>query len=589
MATARRLISLAVAACALISLAFAQTSSGPASSSPSRPARPASSPATGPQPATQPIDNFRLNYSTAGYDSRGTKVVLIRTIKAVPEADVSLADSRWVLKAADGSAAASGKIAYFGMTYGIQYWVADFSSFTSEGTYSMEVTLKKDAATSIGTKQTLPFTVQENNFTKTILIPMSLESADARKASTGRTGFYDATSAGFQEAYSHGIFLYGLLQMYKCRSDSLSDADKARLAADINIAFDHLMARWKPNETTLFDHPESGAKFRGGMNDIEPFFALALYIDMFKKIDTGRANDALFKKLVTTFNVLKDAKPSWQDTGYQQYKDYLIPAAVHMYRYSGDEQWKKEAVTRLNDFLAAFSLRTHYRGSARAIPLFDGLRLCADEFTDDPNHKTWLKQAQAIKDTDFKSDKIWKENVFRIITPCAAANPARDWDGGRMTGDMWGSLLFGYTGGSYAADALTLARLTNDHSLEKIAAGELYWDLGLNPGVPKASIANPPSATDRESAAFILNAPFRHVTGVTYRDFKMRNDRYMTLVNGFNANGGANEFLYVGTVSYNGEDFIKHDGCLIQGALAYEDYLAGRKAGATTKNTEGKK
>ena len=48
----------------------------------------------------------------------------------------------------------------------------------------------------------------------------------------------------------------------------------------------------------------------------------------------------------------------------------------------------------------------------------------------------------------------------------------------------------------------------------------------------------------------------------------------MTLVNGFNNNGGANEFNYVGTVSYNGEDFIKHDGCLTIGALMYEDYLA---------------
>jgi hypothetical protein len=69
------------------------------------------------------------------------------------------------------------------------------------------------------------------------------------------------------------------------------------------------------------------------------------------------------------------------------------------------------------------------------------------------------------------------------------------------------------------------------------------------------------------------NAPFRHVRA-SYRDFTMLNDTYMTLVNGFNTNGAANEFSYVGTISYNGEDFIKHDGSLTIGALMYEDYLA---------------
>jgi len=58
------------------------------------------------------------------------------------------------------------------------------------------------------------------------------------------------------------------------------------------------------------------------------------------------------------------------------------------------------------------------------------------------------------------------------------------------------------------------------------------------------------------------------------RDFTMLNDINMTLVNGFNTNGAANEFSYSGTISYNGEDFIEHDGGFTIGALMYEDYLA---------------
>src|SRR5205814_8738469 len=112
-----------------------------------------------------------------------------------------------------------------------------------------------------------------------------------------------------------------------------------------------------------------------------------------------------------------------------------------------------------------------------------------------------------------------------------------------------------------------------DRSLEALAAGEIYWDMGLNPGIPKISVVNPTSDVDRESASFIINASFRHVTGVTYRDFTMANDTYMTLVNGFNSNGEANEVDYVGTIRYKGEDLNKHDGSLNSSALMYDDYF----------------
>jgi hypothetical protein len=533
----------------------------------SRPADAATEAAAGPDAI-----NFRLSYSTAGYDARGTKVVLIRTLAPVAVSDVDLAETTWSLTDARGGAATTGRVTYFGTTYGVQYWVADFSAFRGEGQFSMEVTIKKSADTLIGVKRTLPFWVQNNNFTRTMLIPLSLNNADARKAPPAKGGFYDATSVGFQEAYSHGMFLYGLLQMYKFRYAALSDADKVRLVTDIDIAFDHLLRRWSPDATTLFAHPEVGT--RGGMNDVEPSFAMALYVDMFKGVDPTRANDANFAKVVTAFNLLTASPAAWLAADYQEYKDYLISMAVHMYRYSGDVTWKNEAITRLGAFLAAFNLRTHYRSASRVIPLFDGLRACAEEFPADASYATWISQATTIKDTYYKSGKVWAENAFHIVSTSAAKDPAGDWDAARITGDAWGNHIKGYTGGTYAHDVLVLAKLTGDRSLEKVAAGELYWDMGLNPGLPQAYVVNPTSAGERESASFIINAPFRHVTGVTYRDFKMLNDTYMTTVNGFNSNGGANEFGYVGTVGYNGEDFIKHDGALINGGLIYEEYLA---------------
>ncbi len=110
--------------------------------------------------------------------------------------------------------------------------------------------------------------------------------------------------------------------------------------------------------------------------------------------------------------------------------------------------------------------------------------------------------------------------------------------------------------------------------------------MGLNPGIPAASILSPTSTTDRESASFIVNGAFRHVVRVSYYCPNLgpsQTSPYMSIVNGFNSGGGANEFNFDGTVSYNGELFIKHDGCLIVGALMYEDYLTRHEQQSGTK------
>ena len=164
------------------------------------------------------IHNFRLNFSTPGYDSRGTKRVLVRTLTAIALSDLSPADSRWELKdSVTATTVASGPLAYFGTTYGIQYWVADFTAYKGQGRYSMAVTLRQNAGTMIGTRQTLTFPVQKSNFSKTMLMDLSLNNADLRQVHDFQAGFCDATSTGFREAYSHAIFLYGLMEMYKAK------------------------------------------------------------------------------------------------------------------------------------------------------------------------------------------------------------------------------------------------------------------------------------------------------------------------------------------------------------------------------------
>jgi hypothetical protein len=519
--------------------------------------------------ATPDINNFRLNYSVAGYDSRGTKMVLVRTVAPITATDLSTTESRWNLKNAGGSIVASGAITYSGITYGIQYWVADFSAFKTEGTYSMEVMLKQNSSTSIGSKQTLNFTIQRNNFSNTILIPLSLNNADARK-SPAFPGYYDCSSH-MHEAYSHAVFLNGLLQMYKYKQASLSNSDRTRLIADVNLAFDNLAGLCTSNGQ--FYHEWGGTEILGGMNDIEPCWAMAAYMDLFKTVDPVRAGSVNFNKVKTSFNFLASSAPGWQDAGYQIYKDYLIPTAVHLYNYSGDTAWKTEAIRRLNTFLDSFDLRTYYRSPFRGIPLCEGLQYCVEQFPTHPDHAGWISHAQSIKNNYYASVKIMTQNVFHIVGTCAKTSAAYDWDNGRLTSSDWGSLVINDAFAPYAVDALILAEITGDSSLEKVAAGEINWEFGLNPGAPQNAVLNPSSTADWESAAFLINAPFRHVQEWWPPDtLKMLNTTYMTTVNGF-----SQDFVYNKAAAYNGELFIKQDGGLIFAGVRYEDYLTKRE------------
>ena len=63
-----------------------------------------------------------------------------------------------------------------------------------------------------------------------------------------------------------------------------------------------------------------------------------------------------------------------------------------------------------------------------------------------------------------------------------------------------------------AADAIYLGLLTQRSDLEPVATGNLYWLLGLNPGIPASKVARGPGSSGGpwQAAAFIynLNAPF---------------------------------------------------------------------------------
>ncbi len=183
--------------------------------------------------------NFALLYSTAGYEAAGTKRALVRTLNDLPPALLTSAQtqapqveqSRFTLTRADGvivkqgpllalpapdaggpnatsvylplvtegpaphaalsapgernpqalSVTRAGANAVQGAkTFGMQLWAADFSSVTTEGTYTLHI----DFVTATGTitLQSVPFEIRTGLVTNRMLKPMSILNAQARRA-----------------------------------------------------------------------------------------------------------------------------------------------------------------------------------------------------------------------------------------------------------------------------------------------------------------------------------------------------------------------------------------------------------------------
>ena len=92
--------------------------------------------------STDPVaaSNFVLLYNTPGYDARGTKRALVRTLNDVPSSVSLSPQSRYFLRRSNGSTAATGALTQLpGKTFGMQLWEADFSSITEEGSYTLSV------------------------------------------------------------------------------------------------------------------------------------------------------------------------------------------------------------------------------------------------------------------------------------------------------------------------------------------------------------------------------------------------------------------------------------------------------------------
>ena len=125
--------------------------------------------------------NFALLYSTPGYDLAGTKRVLVRTINDLQPGDIDGTASTFSVLDTDGNPVIKDRpFGSPGGAFGMQVLAGDFSDLNATGTF----TLSASVATAAGVRQldSGPFEVRERLVSETMLWPMSLANARARRS-----------------------------------------------------------------------------------------------------------------------------------------------------------------------------------------------------------------------------------------------------------------------------------------------------------------------------------------------------------------------------------------------------------------------
>lgn len=518
-------------------------------------------------PAQEAIqnNNFFLLYSTLGYESGGTKRALVRSVDPIDPASLSEEYSTWVLLDDYDNEVLSGTLRWLGVTFGVQLWEMRFTKVRRPGYYRLSVTLRDHGGQIIETQTSLEFEIARRIFTKRLLRGLAIVNGKERQAGEDwGGGLFDCNNT-MGEAYSHGIFLSGLVDVYLRRRQELSETENAQLIQNIETVVDYLFVLHDDSTGEIISqHPTRPCQGcnEGDFNTVEGLYGLAKFMDAFKETDPDRAHEA-FLRTSASFEYFYGNEGEVVDTiGLESLVNFQL------FRYTGDAGYRDAAIDALDEFLVFESQAFfHWLGSWRGIPYFEGLYVLARELKDHPHRKAWMAKAREIA---LLHHYILRKNGFAVVPQ---SEGPYDWDEMESVPACEHDYCF-YANTHFcttAVDAIRLARLTGDRSLERIAAGSIGWLLGMNPGIPGEMVANPTTENEIAAAAFVMNLDARHAKAWDWWAWGPPVSEVTTIMNGFEIHEAA--WSYENRWQ-SGETFIKHDGAFLSAMTLYEDYIA---------------
>lgn len=522
-------------------------------------------------------DNFALLFNTLGYEQKGTKRAFVRSVEYVDPGKVG-SNSVWTLLNAKNEVVSQGRFIYRGLAYGIQLWEMDFSEVTKPGQYRLIAEFTDKKYNPVYQEASTVFQIQNRVYSNNVLLPLTLYNAQARVAPQDVGGGYYDCNTTMGEAYSHGVFLNGLVQTYVYQRATLSDEEIQGLWDAAARAFDYLL-KLHDDATGEFIHSyptRYNADINQGMhNTYEALYGFCAYLHYFSGLDPERASQENFEKAVKSVDYLDTyiSDDYAAQLGYP-HKEYLTPVYYYLYMYSGDTQWRDKGIELINKQLDTMDVRSMRRNGARSIPMMEGVYLFAQEIKGTEQYDQWIDKLVQIKDTYYAG--MGEKNAFAILPISEGFMAAKEWD------NMWKMPVGEYetnwlitTGRAvFAMDACFLGKLTGDKSLEEIAAGEIGYVFGLNPGFEGELVLGANSNRKIAAGALVDNLNAQRVRGWFNWEFTLKNDQWVSIMNGYRVTGG--EYVFKDETFddwYYGETFIKHDGAFAYAMCVYEEYV----------------
>lgn len=522
-------------------------------------------------------DNFALLFNTLGYEQKGTKRAFVRSVEYVDPAKVG-GNSLWTLLNEKNEIVLQGELEYRGLSYGLQLWEADFSELTKPGKYRLIVEITDKKYNVVYQEASTLFKIQNRLYSNNALLPMTVYNAYARVAPANvGGGFYDCNEV-MGEAYSHGIFLNGLVQTYVYQRAMLEGDVLNHLLNSANITFDHLVLL-HDDATGEFIHSYPGRYLEdineGFHNTIEALYGFSAYLYYFSDIDPQRASQENFDRAVQSLEYLDlyVSAETASEYGYP-YREYLIPICYYLYMYSGDTAWYDRGISLIDNLLDELDVRTMYRSGAKAVSLFEGVYLFSKDMVGTQKLSDWTQKLIEIKDKYYVG--MGERNAFAIMPISEDFVAAKEWD------NMWRLPVGEHeqnwqitTGRAcFAMDVCFLGMLTGDKSLEEIAAGEIGYIFGLNAGFDGELVLGANSQRQILAGALVYNLDIQRVRGWFNWGFEPKNDQWASVMNGFRIIDGKYTFK---DETYDdwcyGESFIKHDGAFAYAFCLYELYV----------------
>lgn len=468
-----------------------------------------------------------------------------------------------------------------------------------------------------------------------------LDSSDevcCRPVVAHRHGFHDCNNY-IGESNSHAAFLRGLLEAWTVRSSEFSAFELTRLRRAILTCVHYLDELFTLAEGTgRYKHEDYGrgrgpdldqktgkyltyltlsgvyghAAFAAKSPEIDPALSKRSCRRAWKGVQWLAANDGLAPEHKATlfhwfaacvkrdpsYGLIFSGVPAGVDVGDWLEAEAIAAAELFLFGAPGGAA----------GFIAPGTLRNKERDTGQMIPWFEGVY---ELFVDLPDRTgAW---AEPLADFAARlADYLLSNNAFQVIPQSSGeSNPhAKNWDrmdlvpavdraAGNTGRHFYNSTFFS----TMVADMVFLGRMTNNPTLEKLAAGHFYWVLGLNPGVPSSKALNGAAeGTCWKASAFVqnLDAPFSRgfenfsKPGTNTKSwlwggedwgphrevwwFNPLKNGFRSIVNGHSLWEGNWDYHNQGEFGWaSGETFMLNDGLFTRAIIAYEDWVAGRR------------